>query len=325
VDFATPDVGWIAGEMGDAARTTDGGTWWSPVTITHDELGIGPPDAVNPIAATDATHAWALARWADTSLLYHSSDSGVSWPRVTYTDHGYTSPDTVYGMDFISDSVVWLAATRYNGTAYIPVMLETTNGGATWAAYDAPVTSLNSTSSPAWVVTVQASSATLAWVHVWDTVHSIGVLFQIAQSPSTGTWGWKTWTWNNRVNTIAFSTALSGILVGDATWQTRDGLQTITSAANPAAAGLVAGFSSLYRGFAAGQDGNLYRWTDDNAGDANVDGRVDVSDACLIAALAAGRSKPAAVNADLADADGNGQITYLDAAIALRRAGGLSQ
>lgn len=325
IDFISPTIGWVAGESGDAALTIDAGDGWSPVTITHDELGIGPPDAISALDATDATHAWALARWSDTTILYHTSDLGVTWPRISYTDHGYLAPATVYGMGFVSDGAGWLAAGRFNGTNYIPVLLRTTNGGTTWTAFDAPATQVNTPSDPAWVVCVQAFSSTLVWVHVWDPVHATGVLFQLAQTQSSGAWAWKSWTWNSRVNRIAFSDALHGIIVGDSTWQTGDGLTTISTSANPGAASLVAGFSSPYRGYAGGPDGSLYRWLPDNAGDANADGRINIVDACMLAATVAGRPAPSAMLFDLADADGDGQITITDAAVALRKAGGLSQ
>lgn len=324
VDFSSPNNGWIVGEGGAAAHTFDGGGSWSAVTITHDELGIGPPDAIAPVSAADDTHSWALARWGDTSLLYHSSDSGVTWLKANYSDHGYYSPGTVYGMAFSSDTAGWLVASRFDGVNYLPVLLRTTNGGAAWTAFDAPPTLVNSGSDPAWIVSVQAYSPTVAWLHVWDTVHLTGVLFQLSQNVGNGLWTWKSWLWNNRISRIAFNSPTAGILVGDATWQTKDGLVSNSQSANPGAAYLVADFSSAFRGFAGAPDGSLYKWAPDNAGDADLSGRVDLVDAAIVAKLAAGRTIPASVSADLADADGDGQITIADAAIVLRRASGLS-
>ena len=325
VDFASPLVGWISGVNGDAARTEDGGAYWLRVPIANDDLGIGPPDSIAPISAPDETHAWALGRWSDTTFLYHTTNAGVSWSTVTYTNHGYASPNTLYSMAFTTDAGGWLVASRLAGTNYIPVLLRTVDGGATWQAFDAPATQLNGAAGPAWEVAIQAVSTNRVWVHIWDTVNSRGILFTLNLATPPNTWAWSVWTWNNRVREISPFDLARGILVGDATWETPDGFATIHTTTVSGALPLAADFASATEGYAAGPDGALYRWNPDLWGDANQDGRVDVLDACSIAALAAGRTPGPSVSRALSDVNGDGQVTVADAVRALRIAGGLSQ
>jgi photosystem II stability/assembly factor-like uncharacterized protein len=322
VDFASPMVGWVCGELGAAAQTTDGGNGWSPAAIAGDDLGLGPPDIVAPIATPDDTHAWAIARWADTTVLYHTSDSGVSWTGVRYTDHGYSSPSTLYGLAFSSNLVGWLIASRYNGSSYIPVMLRTVDAGGHWQAFDAPPTPVNSATDPTWEATLQADTPTSVWLHLRDSVTGTGRLFHLSQA--AGAWTWGVSVWNARVSTMAFSGSI-GIVVGGQTWQTRDGMATVRADANPGGAFLVADMASPTNGFACGPDGTLYRWTPVRWGDADGNGVVDITDACLIAALAVGRMPPPGVSLIAADTNASGQVTIVDAVDALRKAGGLNR
>lgn len=324
VDFASPMVGWVSGVGGGAARTEDGGDGWLQVPIANDDLGLGPPDSISPISAPDETHAWALGRWADATFLYHTANSGVSWSRVTYTDHGYSSPNTLYTIAFTSDAGGWLVGSRIVNGNYIPVVLRTTDGGATWQAFDAPSTPLNIPSDPAWEVAIQAVSTRRVWLHIWDTVNSRGFVFRLNLVSPPNAWNWAAWSWNSRVREIYFTDLAHGIMVGDSTWETPDAFATIHRTTVPGAGPLCADFASPGEGCAAGPDGALYRWTPDLWGDANQDGKVDLLDACIIADMAAGGTPDPSVSRMLSDVNGDGLVTVADAVRAVRIAGGLA-
>ncbi|HEY3413959.1 MAG TPA: YCF48-related protein [Armatimonadota bacterium] len=324
VDFGSALVGWVSGVNGDAARTADGGASWVQMPIAKDDLGIGPPDSISPIVSPDEAHAWALARWLDTTVLYHTANAGSSWSTVAYTDHGYASPNTLYGMGLTSDTEGWLVASRLVSGNYIPVLLRTVDGGTTWQPFDAPATQLNGASDPAWEVAIQAVSTGRVWVSVWDTVNSRGNIFRLELTSPPNTWTWSVWPWNSRVREISFSGPARGILAGDSTWETPDLFATVHTTTFSGAAPLAADFASQTEGYAAGPDGVLYRWIPDLWGDANQDGRVDVRDACIIADIATGGTPDASVSRVLADVDGDGQVTVADAVRALRIAGGLA-
>jgi hypothetical protein len=324
IDFASAAVGCVSGQNGDSARTTDGGAYWTHMVVPGDDLGIGPPDSVAPILSPDETNTWALARWNDATVLYHSTSGGVSWELVPHTNHGYASPNTVYGMCLTSSSEGWLASGRISGAQYIPVLLRTIDAGLTWQAFDAPATPVNSPSNPAWQVAIKAVSPSRVLAQYWDATRSVGSLFHLARNAATGAWSWSSWPWVARVQSIAVSGQSGAILVGDATWETRNGFTTVHRTENPGGLAMAADFLTTGAGYGVAPDGSIYRWTPNRAGDVNMDGVVDLVDACRIAVMVSEGTPVTADRLWVADVTGEGQITLADAAAALRLAGGLA-
>lgn len=328
VSFATPQVGWVSGDGGEAARTTSGGEAWSAVTVVRDDLGLGPPDTVTPLIATGELSAWALARWGDATFLYHTADGGETWDTVRYTDRGYNSPGTIFGMAFSSDTEGWLLAARITGPpqAYIPVFLYTTDGGAHWQALDAYATPLSQPSTPDWSAALGAASATNVLAHVWDSDRAAGSVFHVVKDPQD-LWRQVAVPLDAPISSVSFPSAANAWLVGAATHQSVDFGHTFRRAENPEALPLAASFAGDNAGIAVGPGGRVYRWEPDPPGDVNGDGRVDLADAVLSASMLAGEPPGDALSRRMADVDpapdGDGEITAADTAGILGQAGGL--
>ena len=160
LDFGTTKKGWAVGPDGTIRATTDGGTTWetqdstvlsgfsgvSAVSaadvwaVATDGLMVhttdgganwasaGPPGVANPQCVTfrDAQHGW-VGGYPD--KVARTTDGGATWTPVS-TDHDF---HTIRGLAF-SDTLHGLAAVSYNdGWADDGLVLETTDGGVTWA------------------------------------------------------------------------------------------------------------------------------------------------------------------------------------------------
>ena len=69
IDFLDSDIGYIAGEAGKIAKTTDGGTTWQ----TFQTSAIS---AFRKIVFVNSQNGWACG---DYGVIYHTSDGGASW------------------------------------------------------------------------------------------------------------------------------------------------------------------------------------------------------------------------------------------------------
>ena len=72
ITFASPSVGWAAGQAGTVLRTTDGGATWQRFSVPTDE------DLVR-ISATSRSAARVMTRNGQT---YVTRDGGATWTRL---------------------------------------------------------------------------------------------------------------------------------------------------------------------------------------------------------------------------------------------------
>jgi photosystem II stability/assembly factor-like uncharacterized protein len=107
MDFPTPTEGFVCGDNGFFARTTDAGDSW----ITYD-TGIG--SAFRALKFINADTGWVAG---DNGMIYRTDEGGiVAYPQIS----GVTT--TLHSVDFVNDSVGY--AVGDNG-----VILKTTTGG----------------------------------------------------------------------------------------------------------------------------------------------------------------------------------------------------
>jgi hypothetical protein len=122
--FLDPDTGWAVNSNGQIVRTTDGGDTW--VEQLHD-----PEVYFRCIGFASATRGWAGTLTAP-KTLFETRDGGASWTPVT--DLPALAPSAVCGMSVVNESVVYLSGTNFPNRP--PRMMKTTDGGATWRAWD---------------------------------------------------------------------------------------------------------------------------------------------------------------------------------------------
>ena len=84
VRFADSKRGWLAGNQGVMAFTTDGGTTWTPMTLSTDEV------AASALAFSPNGRFGIAPLWQGEALVMQD---GSSWRRVTVAkDFGYSMP-----------------------------------------------------------------------------------------------------------------------------------------------------------------------------------------------------------------------------------------
>jgi photosystem II stability/assembly factor-like uncharacterized protein len=162
VDFITATTGWVVGDDGVVLATTDGGVHWSAQTTptsgysfmgvsfagADDGCAVGVGSFPNLVVKTsDGGDTWttaesgtaglnavsfvnaSLVRAAgDSGTLVGSPDKGVTWTPLT---SGTTAK--LESIDFATDGQTGLAVGTIYGATVQPVVLRTTNAGATWA------------------------------------------------------------------------------------------------------------------------------------------------------------------------------------------------
>jgi len=69
LDFADNDTGYVAGENGQIAKTTDGGVYWQTYQTTTTST-------FRKITFTDSQNGWACG---DYGVIYHTTNGGNSW------------------------------------------------------------------------------------------------------------------------------------------------------------------------------------------------------------------------------------------------------
>lgn len=325
--FFDADAGFASVGGYQGARTSNGGANWNPVTIVQDDLGLGPPQVVGPLAATGMESAWTIARWGDYTDLLHTQN-GETWSSVRYTNRGYHAPNSIYSLAFVDDTTGWLAGSRINELErFEPVLLRTSNGGANWQVFSAPESVLNGTVEPDWSMQVVAVSESEAWLHVNDPDRSSGMLFYL-RNTGTSAWEWTTRTVPFSAATSAFLNARNGWLLGASTWQTIDGAVTFRETPHPDGGIFTdASFLDTEEGWAVDSFGGVWRWAPDRLGDVFSDGRVDLLDALVAARFTADGNATDTVTLQLLDLspspNGDGAITLADVAAVLRIAAGL--
>ncbi|RKY87109.1 hypothetical protein DRQ15_11270, partial [candidate division KSB1 bacterium] len=130
IHFIDAQHGWAVGEEGTILRTTDGGNFW----LLLPQISGTSNRYLRGVHFISATEGWLVGGGTATStngyFIYHTTDGGYTWTEQKKSSSGgslttVSFVDTLYG---------W--AVGYQGSAF-----QTTNGGATWTAFD-PVSSI---------------------------------------------------------------------------------------------------------------------------------------------------------------------------------------
>lgn len=114
VSFADATNGWISGENGYIARTTDGGTNWLQLTT-------GTGEDIFSVYFVNANEGWAVGTVDTSATILHSTNAGTNW---TKQSSGLNSQ--LYSVFFINNLTGWAVGTGGK-------IIATTNGGTTWA------------------------------------------------------------------------------------------------------------------------------------------------------------------------------------------------
>lgn len=229
--FVTASKGWVVGEAGRGARTTDGGTTWTPLTVNGNGWNV------NDACFTTETTGYAVCDYGAIS----KTSNGIDW-----TFSQVSGSEFLYGVDFPTADVGMV--TGASGALYT-----TANGGATWTKRDTGLF-VN-------YADVSMPTATNAWI-----VATGGVIR--ATSDAGVTWGAQTSGVGVELKSVFFRDASTGWASGafGRVLRTTDGGSTWSSVTIDT--GLTVNdvwFVSAAEGYAACSNGALYRSDDGGA------------------------------------------------------------
>lgn len=142
VAFADATHGWAVGAGNDGAgtiraailATSDGGTTWK----AQDASNAGSDSALHSVADADAAHVWATGiDGRNGSVILATSDGGTTWKAQDASpvgDHG-----SLVSLAFVDAAHGWAVGARLDKLHMNagPLILATSDGGATWKARDA--------------------------------------------------------------------------------------------------------------------------------------------------------------------------------------------
>jgi photosystem II stability/assembly factor-like uncharacterized protein len=123
VHFLNATTGWMAGQIGRTAATSDGGRTWRPLPISFGDdslLGIHFVSALQG-CAVGCLHGYGRAVPQNGGRISITSDGGRTWRRATIP----AGTDIVNDVHFVSSSLGW--AVGRGGT-----VLVTSDGGQSW-------------------------------------------------------------------------------------------------------------------------------------------------------------------------------------------------
>jgi photosystem II stability/assembly factor-like uncharacterized protein len=115
IHFVDENNGWVVGNAGTIVSTTNGGTVW-----TSQNSGITTD--LNSISFTNTNNGWASGQ---AGVIVHTSNGGVTW-----TSQTTNTIIRIYTVEFLDNLNGWAAGGEYSTDS--PIILRTTNGGASW-------------------------------------------------------------------------------------------------------------------------------------------------------------------------------------------------
>ncbi len=118
VYFHDENNGWIAGQEGTVAKTTDGGASWVSSTIDSADF--------LDVKFVDASSGWVVGRGG---VIYRSDDGGGTWTPNPF--NGFPQDDDLYKVEFIDLSLGFVLG--HQG------VYRTEDGGSNWTNYWLPL------------------------------------------------------------------------------------------------------------------------------------------------------------------------------------------
>ncbi|QIO54609.1 hypothetical protein HA461_25820 (plasmid) [Rhizobium leguminosarum bv. trifolii] len=122
--FVNPRVGWAVNSNGNIIKTEDGGATW---VVQHSVPGA----YLRSVAFANANVGW-VGTLTRNRRLYHTTNGGTTWDEVRPLPSN--APVAVCGLSVVNELVVYASGT--NRPNDVPAMMKTTDGGATWSAWD---------------------------------------------------------------------------------------------------------------------------------------------------------------------------------------------
>jgi photosystem II stability/assembly factor-like uncharacterized protein len=178
VSAAAPAAVWAVGQVGFAARSTDGGETWQ-------SLNTGTSADLAQVAASSADVAWALANPAAVPyqnyvpFVIRTTDGGGTWS--TKLQGTAFAPSSLFtGIAAPSVTTAWVVG-RTDG-AYAQIVAKSTDGGTTWTRQALPH---DGTLVPSGIVAVDEATAWLAATHTSTEGRSTLLVFRTTDGGAT--------------------------------------------------------------------------------------------------------------------------------------------
>lgn len=115
ISFPSANTGYISGENGYVAKTTDAGLNWTA-------LNTGTGEDFFAISFVSDNEGWAVGTADPNAVIYHTNDGGASW---VLQNSGSVEP--LFSVDFIDDQNGWAVGAAGS-------IVSTADGGANWVA-----------------------------------------------------------------------------------------------------------------------------------------------------------------------------------------------
>jgi photosystem II stability/assembly factor-like uncharacterized protein len=123
IDFPDQSHGWASISGGYYAYCNDGGAVWSP------PIDVTGASYFNDVSFGDATHGWVVGQDSSYNGFIMHTSNGVDWYRQAQGISGLDPLPEVRAVCAVDQNVAWVACAG----GYV---LQTTDGGETWAARD---------------------------------------------------------------------------------------------------------------------------------------------------------------------------------------------
>jgi hypothetical protein len=222
--FTEPLTGWAVNSNGQIVKTTDGGASW--VEQLHD-----PEVYFRCVGFASPMRGWAGTLTAH-KTLFETQDGGAHWSPVEGLPA--LAPSAICGMSVVSNQVVYLAGTNFPNRP--PRMMKTTDGGATWTAWDMRpwasilIDTFFTSPTRGWVVGGKTDEAMPTRSNVKPVVlltEDGGQTWvnRVGNMPDQfpkGEWGWKIQFLNDRVGFVSLENFTQGAILkttdGGLTW-----------------------------------------------------------------------------------------------------------
>lgn len=161
--FINADSGWVSGDNGLILKSTNGGESWI-------QLFSGTSIRLNQIKFSDKLNGLVAG---NNGIILKTTDGGISWVQ-TNSNLSYN----ILSVDYASDNIIFAAGR--NEVSYYPVLLKSTDSGATWIDISLPFTFVSGG-----INTVEFINADTGYVGGGEFYTSIGYIFKTTDGGTT--------------------------------------------------------------------------------------------------------------------------------------------